>query len=96
VGLLVLEGVSVRESDRALDAEVDGTCASFRERYGEGKSSEVSGTADVCIFYKALGIDFIKTRFSNEAFEEGLASLKAFADRRRAVLLEKTPPPSSR
>ena len=67
VGLLVLEGVSVRESDPALDAEVDRTCASFRERYGEGKSSEVPGAADARTLYKALGIDPTKTRPSNEA-----------------------------
>jgi DNA/RNA-binding domain of Phe-tRNA-synthetase-like protein len=67
VGLLVLEGVSVRESDRGLDAEVDGACAAFRERYGEGKSSEVPGAADARTLYKALGIDPTKTRPSNEA-----------------------------
>ena len=67
VGLLVLEGVSVRASDPALDAEVDRTCASFRERYGEGKSSEVPGAADARTLYKALGIDPTKTRPSNEA-----------------------------
>jgi len=67
VGLLVLEGVSVRESDTALDAEVDRTCASFRERYGEGKSSEVPGAADARTLYRALGIDPTKTRPSNEA-----------------------------
>jgi DNA/RNA-binding domain of Phe-tRNA-synthetase-like protein len=67
VGLLVLEGVSVGESDRALDAEVDGACASFRERYGGGKSSEVPGAADARTLYKALGIDPTKTRPSNEA-----------------------------
>ena len=67
VGLLVLEGVTVRASDPALDAEVDRTCASFRERYGEGKSSEVPGAADARTLYKALGIDPTKTRPSNEA-----------------------------
>ena len=67
VGLLVLEGVSVRESDPALDAEVDRTCASFRERHGGGKSSEVPGAADARTLYKALGIDPTKTRPSNEA-----------------------------
>ena len=67
VGLLVLEGVRVRESDPALDAEVDRTCASFRERYGEGRSSEVPGAADARTLYKALGIDPTKTRPSNEA-----------------------------
>jgi DNA/RNA-binding domain of Phe-tRNA-synthetase-like protein len=67
VGLLVLEGVSVGDSDPALTAEVDRTCASFRERYGEGKSSEVPGAADARTLYKALGIDPTKTRPSNEA-----------------------------
>jgi DNA/RNA-binding domain of Phe-tRNA-synthetase-like protein len=67
VGLLVLEGVSVRASDAALDAEVDAACASLRERYGEGRSSEVPGAADARTLYKALGIDPTKTRPSNEA-----------------------------
>jgi DNA/RNA-binding domain of Phe-tRNA-synthetase-like protein len=67
IGLLVLEGVSVRASNPTLDAEVDRTCASFRERYGDGKSSEVPGAADARTLYKALGIDPTKTRPSNEA-----------------------------
>jgi DNA/RNA-binding domain of Phe-tRNA-synthetase-like protein len=67
IGLLALEGVSVREADPALHAEVDGLCASLRQRYGEGKSSEVPGTADARTLYKALGIDPTKTRPSNEA-----------------------------
>jgi len=67
VGLLTLEGVSVRENDPGLDAEVDRTCASFRERYGEAKSAEVPGAADARTLYKALGIDPTKTRPSNEA-----------------------------
>jgi DNA/RNA-binding domain of Phe-tRNA-synthetase-like protein len=67
VGLLVLEGVSVRESDRLLHEEVEGACASFRERYGDGRSAEVPGAADARTLYKALGIDPTKTRPSNEA-----------------------------
>ncbi len=67
VGLLAIEGISVRERDAALDAEVDGACASFRERYGEGRSSEVPGVSDARTLYKALGIDPTKTRPSNEA-----------------------------
>lgn len=67
IGLLALEGVSVRERDEALDAEVDGACASFRERYGGGRSGEVPGAADARTLYKALGIDPTKTRPSNEA-----------------------------
>ena len=67
VGLLTIEGVSVRERDDALDAEVDQACASFRERFGEGRSSEVPGAGDARTLYKALGIDPTKTRPSNEA-----------------------------
>jgi DNA/RNA-binding domain of Phe-tRNA-synthetase-like protein len=67
LGLLTLEGVSVREADPALHADVDALCASLRERYGEGKSSEVPGAADARTLYKALGIDPTKTRPSNEA-----------------------------
>jgi DNA/RNA-binding domain of Phe-tRNA-synthetase-like protein len=67
IGLVVLEGVSVRESDPALDVEADQACASFRARYGEGRSSEVPGASDARTLYKALGIDPTKTRPSNEA-----------------------------
>jgi DNA/RNA-binding domain of Phe-tRNA-synthetase-like protein len=67
VGLLALENVRVRESDHALDLEVDGACATFREKYGGGPSSEVPGTADARTLYKALGLDPTKTRPSNEA-----------------------------
>jgi DNA/RNA-binding domain of Phe-tRNA-synthetase-like protein len=57
----------VREADPALHAEVERLCATLRERYGEGKSSEVPGAADARTLYKALGIDPTKTRPSNEA-----------------------------
>jgi DNA/RNA-binding domain of Phe-tRNA-synthetase-like protein len=67
IGLVTIEGVTVRERDAALDAEVDGACAAFRERYGEGRSFEVPGVADARTLYKALGIDPTKTRPSNEA-----------------------------
>jgi DNA/RNA-binding domain of Phe-tRNA-synthetase-like protein len=67
VGLLALDGVSVREAGPALQSEVDALCVSLRGRYGEGKSSEVPGAADARTLYKALGIDPTKTRPSNEA-----------------------------
>jgi DNA/RNA-binding domain of Phe-tRNA-synthetase-like protein len=67
VGLLVLADLAVRQTDAALDAEVERTCVSFKERYGEGRSSEVPGAADARSLYKALGIDPTKTRPSNEA-----------------------------
>jgi DNA/RNA-binding domain of Phe-tRNA-synthetase-like protein len=67
LGLLVIEAVSVREGDAALAGEVEAACAELRARYGEGRSSEVPGTADARTLYKALGIDPTKTRPSNEA-----------------------------
>jgi DNA/RNA-binding domain of Phe-tRNA-synthetase-like protein len=67
LGLLLIEGVSVREKDAALAARVDAECAALRARYGEGKSSEVPGTEDARTLYKALGMDPTKTRPSNEA-----------------------------
>jgi len=67
LGVLTLDGVTVRATDPALDAEVDRYCAELRERYGGGKSSEVPGAADARTLYKALGLDPTKTRPSNEA-----------------------------
>jgi len=67
LGILLLEGVSVRAADEALAAEVDTTCAALRVLHGEGRSSEVPGAADARALYKALGLDPTKTRPSNEA-----------------------------
>jgi DNA/RNA-binding domain of Phe-tRNA-synthetase-like protein len=67
IGLVAIEGATVREADPALAAEIDAECQALRSRYGEGKSSEVPGTADARTLYKALGIDPTKTRPSNEA-----------------------------
>jgi DNA/RNA-binding domain of Phe-tRNA-synthetase-like protein len=67
LGVLTLEGVAVRSSDPALDAEVDGYCAELAERYGGGRSAEVPGAADARTLYKALGLDPTKTRPSSEA-----------------------------
>lgn len=67
LGVLVLEGVTVREADPALEAEVEGYCRELCERFGKIKSAEVPGAADARTLYKALGIDPTKTRPSNEA-----------------------------
>ena len=67
LGVLVLEGVSVREADPALAAEVAAPARSFGRKYGDGKSAEVPGAADARTLYKALGLDPTKTRPSNEA-----------------------------
>jgi DNA/RNA-binding domain of Phe-tRNA-synthetase-like protein len=67
LGVLVLEGVSVRDADEALAAEVDAYGRELRTRYPEAKSAEVPGAADARALYKALGLDPTKTRPSNEA-----------------------------
>jgi DNA/RNA-binding domain of Phe-tRNA-synthetase-like protein len=67
LGIFLLEGVTVRDGDPILVAEVDGYCAELRAKYGEGKSAEVPGAADARTLYKALGLDPTKTRPSNEA-----------------------------
>ena len=67
LGVLVLEGVTVREADPALAAEVDAYCALLRQQYGDGKSAEIAGAADARSLYKALGLDPTKTRPSSEA-----------------------------
>lgn len=67
LGLVTLDGVTVREADAALAAETDAECASLRARFGDGKSAEVPGAADARTLYKALGLDPTKIRPSNEA-----------------------------
>ena len=67
LGLLLIEDVTVKPQDAALNALVDAECAGLRARHGGGKSSEVPGTEDARTLYKALGIDPTKTRPSNEA-----------------------------
>jgi DNA/RNA-binding domain of Phe-tRNA-synthetase-like protein len=67
LGLLVLDGVAVREADAALDAEVDACCRDLGERYGALRSAEVPGASDARELYKALGLDPTKTRPSSEA-----------------------------
>ena len=67
LGVFELDGVTVREQDEALAAEISGTCGSLKDKYGEGRSAEVPGAADARTLYKALGLDPTKTRPSNEA-----------------------------
>ena len=67
LGILTLEGVTVREADPALAAEVEAYAAELRGLYGDGKSADVPGAADARTLYKALGLDPTKTRPSNEA-----------------------------
>ncbi len=67
LGLLLLEGVEVREADDGLVAEVEGYGRELRNRYADVKSGDVPGAADARALYKALGLDPTKTRPSNEA-----------------------------
>ena len=67
LGVLALDGVSVREADEGLAAEVEAYAKELRGRYGDGKSGDVPGAADARTLYKALGLDPTKTRPSSEA-----------------------------
>jgi DNA/RNA-binding domain of Phe-tRNA-synthetase-like protein len=67
LGLLLLDGVGVREADPALDAEVEACCRELRERHAGQRSGEVPGAEEARALYKALGIDPTKNRPSNEA-----------------------------
>jgi DNA/RNA-binding domain of Phe-tRNA-synthetase-like protein len=67
LGLAVLDGVTVRESDPGLSAEIAAYGEELRRRYPEAKSAEVPGAADARALYKDLGLDPTKVRPSNEA-----------------------------
>ena len=67
LGVLVLEGVGVREHAPALVAEIGEEAGRLRVRYAGSKSAEVPGAADARALYKTLGLDPTKTRPSNEA-----------------------------
>lgn len=67
LGVLVVRGVTVVDSDPRVDEAVRRTTADLRERHGGLKSAEVPGAADARALYKALGLDPTKTRPSNEA-----------------------------
>jgi len=67
LGVLVLEGLTVREADNALQTEVEELCTQMLREFGGGLSSEVPGAADARQLYKAVGLDPTKTRPSNEA-----------------------------
>lgn len=67
LGLAVLDGVTVRESDPGLSAEIAAYGDELRRRYPEAKSAEVPGAADARALYKDLGLDPTKVRPSNEA-----------------------------
>jgi DNA/RNA-binding domain of Phe-tRNA-synthetase-like protein len=67
LGVLVLAGVTVRDQDQALQAEIERYGRELREQHGGARSAEVPGAADARTLYKDLGLDPTKTRPSSEA-----------------------------
>ena len=67
LGVLVLDGVTVRDSDAGLAAEIASYGEELRHRHPDAKSAEVPGAADARSLYKDLGLDPTKVRPSNEA-----------------------------
>src|SRR5713226_458883 len=67
LGLVVLDGVTVRDSDPGLAAESAAYGDELRRRHPDARSSEVPGAADARTLYKDLGLDPTKVRPSNEA-----------------------------
>jgi DNA/RNA-binding domain of Phe-tRNA-synthetase-like protein len=67
LGVVVLDGVTVREEDPALAAEIEAFAKEMRSRYASGPSGDVPGAADARALYKALGLDPTKVRPSSES-----------------------------
>jgi DNA/RNA-binding domain of Phe-tRNA-synthetase-like protein len=67
LGALVLDGVTVREADPTLAAEIAAYGQDLRRLYPDAKSAEVPGAADARGLYKDLGLDPTKVRPSSEA-----------------------------
>jgi DNA/RNA-binding domain of Phe-tRNA-synthetase-like protein len=67
LGLVALDGVTVRDADPGLAAEIAAYGAELRRLYPDAKSAEVPGAADARTLYKDLGLDPTKVRPSNEA-----------------------------
>lgn len=67
LGVVAIEGVTVRASDPALAAEIDSAAQQIRRRHAGAASGAVPGVEEARGLYKALGIDPTKTRPSNEA-----------------------------
>ena len=67
LGVVALAGVTVREADEALAAEVERYAAELRARHAGAPSAEVPGASDARTLYKQLGLDPTKTRPASEA-----------------------------
>jgi DNA/RNA-binding domain of Phe-tRNA-synthetase-like protein len=67
LGVVELEGLSVRDADAGLAAEIAAHGEELRRRYAGLPSGEVPGADAARDLYKALGLDPTKTRPSSEA-----------------------------
>jgi DNA/RNA-binding domain of Phe-tRNA-synthetase-like protein len=67
LGVIVLDGVTVKDADPALAAEIAAAGEELRRRHAGVPSGDVPGTEDARRLYKALGLDPTKVRPSNEA-----------------------------
>jgi DNA/RNA-binding domain of Phe-tRNA-synthetase-like protein len=67
LGVLLLEGVSVKAADESLAEAIDAYGRELRQRYGQARSAELPGAPEARELYKALGLDPTKTRPSSEA-----------------------------
>ena len=67
IGVAEIAGVTVREGDPALAAEIEAAGKEFRARHPGAASGDVPGVEDARALYKAVGLDPTKTRPSNEA-----------------------------
>jgi DNA/RNA-binding domain of Phe-tRNA-synthetase-like protein len=67
IGVAVLDGVTVRDADPALRAEIEAAGEEIRRRHPGAASGDVPGVEDARAMYKAVGLDPTKTRPSNEA-----------------------------
>ena len=67
IGAAALEGVTVRDSDPALRAEIEAAAQEIRGRHPGASSGDVPGVEDSRAMYKAVGLDPTKTRPSTEA-----------------------------
>ncbi len=67
LGVAEIDGVTVRETDPALKAEIEAEGKAFRARHPGASSGDVPGVEDASGLYKAVGLDPTKTRPSNEA-----------------------------
>jgi DNA/RNA-binding domain of Phe-tRNA-synthetase-like protein len=67
LGVVALDGVTVRDADPGLAAEIAAYGSELRRLYPDARSAEVPGAADARALYKDLGLDPTKVRPSNEA-----------------------------